>query len=133
MASAGLHGLFDIQSGRPVASPPATHQKNNSKIRQAPSNIELDDLAFGKRYNGPSGSGAQTPAEVPSGTQTPKTPHELEMSRPTSPSRNEAVGLMQSWNNPPINKWRILCCCLIYFNNGINDSGMLNMFRPTFK
>jgi hypothetical protein len=28
------------------------------------------------------------------------------------------------WNAEPMTKWRSLCCCMIYFSNGINDSGM---------
>lgn len=130
MAPAALHGLFDIQqssssTSTPVTSPPAAHQKTKStvNIKEAPSNIELDNLSFGQRYNGPSPT-PQTPKGF-SGAQTPKTPNELEMSRPGSPTGNEAVPLMQTWNSPPMNKWRILCCCLIYFGNGINDSGIL--------
>ncbi|KAJ4301586.1 hypothetical protein N0V90_003679 [Kalmusia sp. IMI 367209] len=92
------------------------------RAKEAPSNIELDNLAFGKRYNGPTKSEPQTPKVQSPGIQSPKTPNELEMSRPGSPTENEAVSLMQSWNNPPMNKWRIMCCCLIYFGNGINDS-----------
>lgn len=115
MASAALHGFFDIQPASAVTSPPAAHRKDISQARHAPSEFELDNLTFGKCYNGP----------VESGAQTPKTPNELEMSRPPSPVGNDAVPIMQSWNNPPMNKWRILCCCLIYLGNGINDSGML--------
>ena len=29
---------------------------------------------------------------------------------------------VQSWSNPPINRWRVLSCCLVYFGNGMNDS-----------
>lgn len=132
MASAAL-GFFDIQpSSSTVTSPAATHQKTNSQTKHAPSAIELDEYTFGKRYNGPSDvpSGAQTPTELPLGMQTPietvipMTPNELEMTRLPSSKRDEAVGVMQSWNDPPMNKWRILSCCLIYFRNGINDSGM---------
>ncbi|KAF2241064.1 MFS general substrate transporter [Trematosphaeria pertusa] len=112
MASAALHGFFDIQPASAVTSPPAAHRKDISQARHAPSEFELDNLTFGKCYNGP----------VESGAQTPKTPNELEMSRPPSPVGNDAVPIMQSWNNPPMNKWRILCCCLIYLGNGINDS-----------
>ncbi|KAF2659162.1 MFS general substrate transporter [Lophiostoma macrostomum CBS 122681] len=120
MASA-LHSLFDIQpASSTVTSPPATHQRSKGHVNEAPSAIELDEYSFGERYNGPRTSEERAP-----GTQTPiepKTPNELEMSRPASPMPNEAVGLMQSWNNPPKNKWRLLSCCLIYFINGINDS-----------
>ncbi|KAF2121103.1 major facilitator superfamily domain-containing protein [Lophiotrema nucula] len=107
MSSAGFHGLFNIERSSEPATPPASHQE--AVKRDAPTSIELDQIVFGKRYNGPP-------------PVTPKTPNELEMSRPPSPKRDEAVGLMQSWNNPPMNKWRVLSCCLIYFVNGINDS-----------
>ncbi|KAF2268829.1 MFS general substrate transporter [Lojkania enalia] len=65
---------------------------------------------------------------------TPKSPNELENSRLPSPRREEAVNMMQSWNNPPMNKWRILCCCFIYFGNGINDSvpGALIPYMETY-
>ena len=126
--SVAFHGFFDIQpASNTVTSPPATHQKAKT---QPPSAIELDEYTFGTCYNGPIESSPQSPRELPSGMHTPFEPptpippNELEMSRPPSPKRDEAVGLMQSWNNPPMNKWRILSCCLIYFGNGINDSGM---------
>ncbi|KAF2273501.1 MFS general substrate transporter [Westerdykella ornata] len=48
--------------------------------------------------------------------------HELEMSRPPSPTMEDTFSQMQTWNDPPVNKWRILSCCLIYFGNGLNDS-----------
>jgi hypothetical protein len=130
--SAGLHGFFDIQrstspappSSPTVTNPPPTHQKTKTHARQAPSVIELDSITFGKQYNGPA-SGPQTPgAQTPMETVIPMTPNELEMSRPPSRKGDEAVGVVQSWNNPPMNKWRIASCCLIYFANGIFDSGM---------
>ncbi|KAF2645943.1 MFS general substrate transporter [Massarina eburnea CBS 473.64] len=127
MASAGLHGLIDIQHSAPVEvevkSPPASYQKKTTRIREPPSTIELDDIAFGNRYNGINSSLPQTPqTEFPTGTATPKTPNEMESSIPHTPLQGDTVVMMQTWNNPPINKWRILCCCMIYFGNGINDS-----------
>lgn len=127
MSSAGLHGFFDIQQSPSVRSPAPTFQRDSNK---RPTAIELDEHPWGKKHNGPPSSEPQTPMEVqlPSGMQspmeptTPKTPNELEMSRPPSPRRDEAVGPVQSWHNPPMNKWRVLSCCLIYFGNGINDS-----------
>lgn len=44
------------------------------------------------------------------------------MSRPPSPEFPEAATVVQSWNNPPINKWRIGCTSLVYFGNGLLDS-----------
>ena len=126
MSSSAFHGLFNIHhsSSTPpvnkIASPPATHQKTKTA---PPDPIELDELTFGVRYNGPDlKSGAQTPIEHES--PTPMSPNELEMSRPSSPKRDEAVEMMQSWNSSRMNIWRIASCCLIYFANGMNDSGM---------
>lgn len=126
MVSTTLHGLFDIQqSASPstskstpsVSSPPPAHKNTTSIVKEVPSNIELDDLAFGQRYTGPS----QTPKGL-SGVQTPKTPNDLEND---GVEGSGAVPLMQTWKEPSMNKWRILCCCLIYFGNGMNDSGRL--------
>jgi hypothetical protein len=135
MAPSAFHGLFDFQPSssasktNPIAPPSATHQKTKTTARQAPSAIELDDIAFGSQYNGPS-------SEPPSGVQTPRgqqpkenrdviehvTPNELEMSRPPSP-RDDAVEVVQRWNEPRVNLWRFASCCGIYFVNGIFDSG----------
>ena len=136
MSSVGFHGLFNLERSSEPASPPASHQK--AARRDAPTSIELDQIVFGKRYNGPQ-SGPQSPMELSSHTETPfepitpKTPNELEMSRPPSPKRDDAVGLMQSWHNPPMNKWQVLSCCLIYFVNGINDSGEFRTFQSLLR
>jgi hypothetical protein len=129
MSSSAFHGIFDIHhssSTSPVdkiTSPPATHQKTKAA---PPSPVELDELTFGARYNGPDlKSGSQSPIEHE--PPTPISPNELEMSRPASSRRDEAVEMMQSWNNPRMNIWRIASCCLIYFGNGINDSGMCSL------
>jgi hypothetical protein len=82
--------------------------------------IELEAIKPGKNSND---TYVDRQAQQTPGIQTPKTPNELEMSRPPTPKQDEAVGLVQTWNNPPMNKWRILCCCLIYFGNGLNDAG----------
>jgi hypothetical protein len=124
MAPSALHGFFDIQSGSAVTSPPAALQKSDAKVREVPSNVELDNLVFGKVYKGPTDGGFQISKEpAPSGRRSPTTPNELEMSRPSSPLRDETVGVVQTWNSEPMNKWRILTCCLLYFANGMNDSG----------
>jgi hypothetical protein len=129
MSSAAFHGFFDIKHKSPtqttdtITSPPATYQKATPAL---PGPIELDELTFGARHNGLDlKSGAQTPIQY--APQTPMSPNELEMSRPPSSRREEAVQMMQSWNNPRMNIWRIASCCLIYFGNGINDSGKYNL------
>lgn len=133
MASTSFHGLFDIHpSSNPVTSPPAAHSKWKYQGRQTPTSIKLQEYTFNQSNNGPSdsSSSAQVLAEqtfdVQDGKDTDmhRTPNELEMSRPASPVGDDATGQMQRWNDPPMNKWRVLSCCLIYFGNGMNDSGM---------
>jgi hypothetical protein len=110
MSAPALHNLFDIQPTSKVTSPAPTHQKAPKSLRDVGilPDVELDEIT--------------TKSHVP-GTQTPKTPNELEMSRPPTPTSAETFGLMRTWNSPPETKWRILSCCLIYFANGMNDSG----------
>ncbi|KAF1831011.1 MFS general substrate transporter [Decorospora gaudefroyi] len=122
MASA-IHNFFDIQPASNITNPEPTYQKSKSKAPQTLGevgvlpNVELEDFASSKdRY------GCQTSEAARTGTQTPRTPNELEKSRPATPTGDDAVGLMRTWNSPPMTKWRILCCCLIYFSMGINDS-----------
>ncbi|KAF2789567.1 MFS general substrate transporter [Melanomma pulvis-pyrius CBS 109.77] len=134
MSSAAFHGFFDIQpistsnaapgpTAPTVTSPPATHQKD--KVTP-PTPIELDEYTFGARYNGPPEPGVQSGTEIPFEHESPmpKSPNELEMSRPPSPKRDAAVSAasLQTWKNPTMNIWRIASCCLIYLGNGINDS-----------
>lgn len=56
------------------------------------------------------------------GVNTPKAPDELEESRPPTPKRDEARGIIPSWSYPKMNKWRHLTACLEYFGNGLNDA-----------
>lgn len=124
--STPLHNLFDIQPASKVASPAPTYQKSTKQAPQSLRDvgilpdIELDQITSGKSRNG-----QYTPGQATPGAQTPKTPNELEMSCPPTPRRDDAVGLMRTWNSPPMTKWRILSCCLIYLANGMNDSGIL--------
>ncbi|KAL8967577.1 MAG: hypothetical protein Q9183_002854 [Haloplaca sp. 2 TL-2023] len=118
-SSAPLDAFLVIESAPPVISPPAAVKKDTQSRHIGPSILELDELTFGSRYNGPSQpttpSGAQTPI-------TPVTPNELEMSRPPSPRTDDAVEVMQTLSNPPMNRWRLLSACMMCFGNGLNDS-----------
>ncbi|TIA00912.1 MFS general substrate transporter [Aureobasidium pullulans] len=51
---------------------------------------------------------------------TPKTPNELEMSRPSSPT--EAAEFVPSWSFPAKNKYRVSAICLVYLANGLTDA-----------
>ncbi|KAF1919531.1 major facilitator superfamily domain-containing protein [Ampelomyces quisqualis] len=123
-----LHSIFDIHPSSKVASPAPTYQQSNKQPENLRNvgilpDIELDHF--------PTSKGSSKP---PIGAQTPRTPNELEMSRPPTPRHDDAVGLMRTWNNPPMTKWRILSCCLIYFANGMNDSvvGALIPYMETY-
>jgi hypothetical protein len=131
MAPSAMHNLFDIQPTSKVTSPAPTYQKDTKQTPQSLRDvgilpdIELEQITKDRPQDGTSKAGPNTgPASV-TGVQTPKTPNELEMSRPPTPGRDDGFGLMRSWNSPPMTKWRILSCCLIYFANGMNDSGTL--------
>ncbi|KAL7272901.1 hypothetical protein RUND412_004272 [Rhizina undulata] len=62
--------------------------------------------------------------ENSSGCQTPITPGDLESSRPNTPilEADYAVGLVESVNNPKINRSRLASACLLIFTNGLNDA-----------
>lgn len=133
MFSRGPHALFDIQpSSSSLTSPEPTYQKSKSKTllrldnADVLPNLELDGLKTAKSQNNITGPEIQSPKQtLPEGSQVPPTPNALEMSRPSSRSgEEEAVGLIRTWNSEPMTKWRILCCCMIYFSNGLNDAGM---------
>jgi fucose permease len=121
MAPSAFHGLFDVQSASKITNPEPSYQQNRSKGKTLDNigvlpPIELDTFTTINNTDNALSQAQKT------GPQTPKTPYELEMSCPPTPTRDDAVGVTQTWNNPPMNKWRILCCCMIYFANGINDS-----------
>jgi len=56
----------------------------------------------------------------------PKTPAELELSRPSTPRHGSAnvAQALQRWDNPSMNKWRTLAACLFCLANGCNDSAV---------
>jgi hypothetical protein len=120
MSAPAFRNYFDIMPASKVTSPAPTHQKAPKNLREVGilPDVELDEITPGKSHND-----SPKPGYHASGAQTPKTPNELEMSRPPTPRSDEAFGLMRTWNSPPETKWRILSCCLIYFANGMNDSG----------
>ncbi|KAF4536765.1 MFS efflux transporter [Lasiodiplodia theobromae] len=145
-----LGNLFDIEDPKCITTPPRSRKKSVS-IRTPPSDQELDDLIFGDRLSAPqthpstpkSGSEHATssrPARSHAGVQTPVTPSELEgaiannnISTPTADGGPAHPAIQTFWN-PPMNKWRVLCACLVYFGNGLSDSapGALIPYMETF-
>jgi hypothetical protein len=103
----------------PVAPKKAVPHNYHSVPQEPPDAIELDNLQWGQRLSGPPESGEA----IPSGVHTPLTPNDLEMSRSSSPT-HEIGGFeaMQSFSNPPMNKYRMLSVCLVSLAMGMNDS-----------
>ena len=123
MTSHTFGAFIDIESSsdnREAHSIPIVPQKAVPRsYHSVPDPIELDNLEWGKKLNGPS-----TPGSVPaSGFQTPQTT-DLEMSRPPSPTNEELGGIdaMQSFSSPPMNRFRMVSVCLMNFGNGLGDS-----------
>jgi hypothetical protein len=131
MTSHAFSAFIEVESS-PSSSHPEAHaipiapQKafertyHSVPLPQGPNAIELENLQWGTKRNGPNGeSGYYTPP----GTQTPMVT-DLEMSRPATPQDNEQDGVdtVQSFSNPPMNRFRMLAVSLLNFGNGLNDS-----------
>jgi hypothetical protein len=125
--SSTFHSFFDIKPASKITNPEPTYQKSKGKAPQTLDDVgvlpdlELEDFASSNNHNGRQLSIPEQGTRK--SAQTPRTPNELEMSRPPTPSADDAVGTTRTWNGQSMTKWRILCCCLIYLSNGINDSG----------
>jgi len=121
---------LDARSVDEISTPPA------AKSKPSQNEIEL------KRLSGPSNTGdysitpagPETPAEAHTapgtGYHTPKTPNQLEAeSPPLTRNGGNMAGVVMSFSNPPMNRWRVLCACLTYFGNGMSDSGTSNLLE----
>jgi hypothetical protein len=118
MSSHAFGAFIDVESSsRSHHSVPQT---------QGPDAMELENIQWGKKLNGPRvfESPLGTGYTTPTGYQTPRTPNDLEISRPPSPIHNEEDGVyaMQSFSSPPMNRFRMLSVCLMNFANGLSDS-----------
>ena len=118
MASTSIGALIDIDSSSHITDPPAVLRKDPHGLPDLPTAYELDELNRANHNDGPS------IPPTPSGAQTPRTPSALQHSRPPSPDYGDidAVDVVQSWNNPPINRYRLLSACLMNFLGGLNDA-----------
>lgn len=95
-----------------------TKNYHSIALENAPDDVELDNLEWGVNISAKSGTG------TPSGAQTPRTPNDLEMSRPVSPvlENQDGVDMVQSFSNPPMNRFRMLTVCMHNFQGGLSDS-----------
>lgn len=82
-----------------------------------PAVYELDNLQWGQKLNGPAGSKDAPAASVP------PTPGELESSQPPTPKRDQAVSaLLMSFDNPKINRWRLVGAGIVFLLMGMSDA-----------
>jgi len=117
MASQPFGALIDFHESAGIADPPAVLPKDRHGLPDLPTAFELQELNKTIRNNGPSNP------PTPSGTQTPRSPNDLEQSRSTSPEYGPAsVEVTQTFSNPPINRYRVIAACLMNFQNGLNDA-----------
>lgn len=113
-------------NNEPIAAPQKSVTRTYHSAQQ-PHAIELDNLQWGSNVNRPSASGTTTPgAEPGSGWSTPgwqgsTSPSALEESRPQTPN-NEPEYIVQSFSNPPKNRFRMAATCLLNFGNGLSDA-----------
>ena len=110
MSTHSAGALISFEESPSIIGPPAALQKA-PRIPDPSIGYELDDFI-----------NRQSIPPTPSGAQTPKTPNDVEMSRPPSPVADDAADVVQTLNNPPMNKLRLLSCCLMCLANGLNDS-----------
>ncbi|KAL1652214.1 hypothetical protein SLS58_000341 [Diplodia intermedia] len=109
--------LFDIEDPKRITTPPLS-RKQSLSVRSPPSNQELDDLIFGEPVAAPQTHPSASKSGA--GNAISQTPSELEGNSDTTPAA--ARPAIQTLWNPPMNKWRVLCACLVYFGNGLSDS-----------
>lgn len=97
----------------PLPSPAAVLPREQHGIARTPTSIELDQLAWGKPLSGPS--------RPHSGNQSPTKSGEWEIGDERTQDPAEAVHMLQAWNSPSINKWRLLGICFFQLGNGMQD------------
>lgn len=107
--------ILQIEDGtkRSLDTPPPAVHKFTRSVESPPTPLELDSLEWGSRMNGPEQSS--------SGHQTPVTPYELGTGAPSTPRDREITTILQRWNQPAINKWRMATACVFQLGNGFND------------
>jgi hypothetical protein len=121
MSAYTFGAALELSSSPKLTSPPAVKKKQPTGLQSA---IELEEyfqevqVQHSQQSNGTTSAATQGSSKTP--TTTTKTPNELEMSRPPSPS--QATEVMPSWGFPSMNKYRVLAVCSVYFGNGINDA-----------
>jgi hypothetical protein len=131
MSAYTFGAALELTSSPNLTSPPAVKRKEPTAPQSA---IELEEYfqeiraQHSRQSDGHTAAAAQASGKTP--TATTKTPNELEMSRPPSPS--QATEVMPSWGFPSMNRYRVLAVCSVYFANGINDACKCRMTTKLF-
>jgi fucose permease len=117
MATHIFGSVVDIESGiTRLDRIDPVHQKAENPTVPVPSPLELDELELGISHARPLTPGALPGESAQSQPATPATPaHEA------IDSGHSSSEALQTWSHAA-NKWRVLSCCVIYFNNGMSDS-----------
>ncbi|CAD0113451.1 unnamed protein product [Aureobasidium uvarum] len=132
MSAYTFGAALELTSSPNLTSPPAVKKKEPTGPQSA---IELQDyiqqgqVRHSQHSNGSTAAAAAHASEKGPTTTTTKTPNELEMSRPPSPS--QATEMVPSWGFPSMNKYRVLAACAVYFSNGLNDACKSHVSRPS--
>ncbi len=103
------------------APPAPVAQTSKPERGLGPTEVELDDLRWGQRLNGPSGH-PSIQARSTSEWVAPATSRELEQSNPPTPQGDQAMDPGMSTSNSSMNNWRLGANCLMIFSQGVSDS-----------
>ena len=125
MGSHTFGAFIDVESSPASPQSPRPPQKAVAKtyhsvpLPSAPEALELNDLEWGTH---PSGHRSQAGVASPSGIASPS--NDIEMSRPASPANEglDGVDALQSFSNPPKNRYRMVSVSLMNFLGGLSDS-----------
>ncbi|KFY39962.1 hypothetical protein V494_03733 [Pseudogymnoascus sp. VKM F-4513 (FW-928)] len=107
-SNGGFGSFIRFEEPPKLANPPATVRRDKQGIPIRPSEVELNDIR-------PSPS-----APLPSARDAP--PNDVERSTPPTPTTPTGVDLLQTFTNPPMNKYRMASSTFMNFANGVNDS-----------
>lgn len=126
--AAHFASIIDVVSSNdaPISAPQKSITRSHRSV-QDPNLIELNNLQLGQNFNRQSACGTTIPRPEPvsgsstPGWQTPRTPSVFKISLPQTPN-NEPENIVQSFFNPPQNRFRMLATCLLNFGNGLSDA-----------
>ena len=103
-----------------LALPQKAHAKTYHSV-PTPRQEDVDDIQWGAKLTGP------PQMEESQSRPNNNNDHDLEMSRPGTPvdaqeDEGNGFGIVQSFSNPPMNRFRMTTVCLLNFAGGFNDS-----------